>query len=166
MIYTGQTGWMQGYRHGFIFDSTVNDFIGGEVERAIVECAEQSNPDLILIEGQSALRNPSGPCGSEFLLSGNTKGVILHHAPGREFYEGAEEIEFRILSIESEIELIKMYNAEVIAVTLNGENKSLESLKTYRTELQDKLGIPVVLPLEEGVEALLPVIQVFMNKHS
>jgi len=29
MIYTGQTGWMQGYPHGFIFDSTVNDFIGG-----------------------------------------------------------------------------------------------------------------------------------------
>jgi uncharacterized NAD-dependent epimerase/dehydratase family protein len=166
MIYTGQTGWMQGYRHGFIFDSTVNDFIGGEVERVIVECAEQSKPDLILIEGQSALRNPSGPCGAEFLLSGNTKDVILHHAPGREFYEGTEAIEFRILPIESEIELIKMYGAEVIAVTLNNENKTTAELKTYRDELQQKLGIPVVLPLEEGVDGLLPVVQDFMKRSS
>jgi uncharacterized NAD-dependent epimerase/dehydratase family protein len=27
MIYTGQTGWMQGAKYGFIFDSTLNDFI-------------------------------------------------------------------------------------------------------------------------------------------
>jgi uncharacterized NAD-dependent epimerase/dehydratase family protein len=164
MIYTGQTGWMQGYKHGLIFDSTVNDFISGELERAVVECAEQSNPDIILLEGQSALRNPSGPAGSEYLLSANAKGVILHHAPGREFYEGTEEIGFKIFSIESEIELIKMYQSEVLAVTLNGEHLTLEELKSYRDDLQKKLGIPVVLPLEEGVEALLLVIQRFINQ--
>ncbi|HTJ50377.1 MAG TPA: DUF1611 domain-containing protein, partial [Cyclobacteriaceae bacterium] len=27
MIYTGQTGWMQGAKYGFVFDSTLNDFI-------------------------------------------------------------------------------------------------------------------------------------------
>ena len=27
MIYTGQTGWMQGAKYGFIFDATLNDFI-------------------------------------------------------------------------------------------------------------------------------------------
>ena len=26
MIYTGQTGWLEGCRHGFIFDATLNDF--------------------------------------------------------------------------------------------------------------------------------------------
>ncbi len=164
MIYTGQTGWMQGYKHGFIFDSTVNDFISGELEYAVVECAEQSDPDVILLEGQSALRNPSGPAGTEYLLSANAKGVILHHAPGRECYEGLEEIGFKIVPIESEIELIKMYNSEVIAVTLNGEHLTLEALKSYRDELQEKLGIPVVLPLEEGVEGLLPVIKNFIRR--
>ncbi len=164
MIYTGQTGWMQGYKHGFIFDSTVNDFISGELEKAVVECAEQSNPDIILLEGQSALRNPSGPAGSEYLLSANAKGVILHHAPGRECYEGTEEFHCKIFPIESEIELIKMYGSEVLAVTLNGEHMTLDELKSFRDNLQQKLGIPVVLPLEEGVEGLLPVIKNYTSR--
>ena len=32
VIYTGQTGWLQGFRHGFIFDATLNDFVSGELE--------------------------------------------------------------------------------------------------------------------------------------
>ena len=39
-------------------------------------------PDLILLEGQSALRNPSGPCGSEFMLSGGARGVDPPARPG------------------------------------------------------------------------------------
>jgi len=161
MIYTGQTGWMQGYPYGFIFDSTVNDFIGGEIERAIVSCAQESNPDLILIEGQSALRNPSGPCGSEFLLSGGAKGVILQHAPARVCYDGTD---IPIPSVASEIALIGAYGASVLAITLNLENMSLEAGQAYRTELQEQLGIPVILPLEEGVDALLPVIREFIGR--
>ena len=38
LIYTGQTGWMQGAGYGFIFDATPNDFICGELEHAIVSC--------------------------------------------------------------------------------------------------------------------------------
>ena len=37
-ITSGQTGWMQGGKYGFILDSTVNDFVSGELEKAIVEC--------------------------------------------------------------------------------------------------------------------------------
>jgi len=43
--------------------------------------------DLILLEGQSALRNPSGPCGAELMLSGGARGVILQHAPARKFFD-------------------------------------------------------------------------------
>ena len=59
MIYTGQTGWMQGYSHGFIFDATPNDFVSGEIERVVLECVDVYKPDLILLDGQSSLRNPS-----------------------------------------------------------------------------------------------------------
>lgn len=83
MIYTGQTGWLQGGHYGFIFDSTLNDFISGELEHAVVRCWQETHADVILIEGQSALRNPSGPCGSEMLVSANAKYVILVHAPKR-----------------------------------------------------------------------------------
>jgi len=54
MIYTGQTGWMQGIQHGFIFDSTLNDFISGELEYALVSCWKETGADIIFIEGQSA----------------------------------------------------------------------------------------------------------------
>lgn len=159
MIYTGQTGWMQGYPHGFIFDSTLNDFISGEVERAILACDRESQPDLILIEGQSALRNPSGPCGAEFILSGQAKGVVLQHAPGRLYYEGTEQFQYRIPPIESEIALIRAYGAEVLAVTLNEEGSTDVELESYRTQKEAELGIPFVRPLREGVERLLPVIR-------
>ncbi|MCP4711381.1 MAG: DUF1611 domain-containing protein, partial [Planctomycetes bacterium] len=51
MIYTGQTGWMQGYKHGFFFDTTPNDFVSGELERCIVECQKESAPEIMFIEG-------------------------------------------------------------------------------------------------------------------
>ena len=56
MIYTGQTGWMQGNKYGFILDSTLNDFVAGELENAIITCWKETQPDLILLEGQSSLR--------------------------------------------------------------------------------------------------------------
>jgi uncharacterized NAD-dependent epimerase/dehydratase family protein len=87
MIYTGQTGWLQGGQFGFIFDSTLNDFISGELEHAIVSCWKQTGAEVLFVEGQSALRNPTGPCGSEILVSGNAKHAILVHAPKRTFYE-------------------------------------------------------------------------------
>lgn len=61
LVFTGQTGWLQGYAHGFIFDATPNDFVCGELEHHIIRCAEDESPEVILLEGQSALRNPSGP---------------------------------------------------------------------------------------------------------
>lgn len=165
MIFTGQTGWMQGYPHGFIFDSTVNDFISGEIERAIVNCDREENPDLILIEGQSALRNPTGPCGSEFLLSGQAKGVVLQHAPGRECHEGTEHVGCRIASVASEIELIGMYGAEVLAVTLNEMGQTDAEMREHQRKLEIELGIPVLRPLKEGVERLIPVVKQFMAKN-
>ncbi len=166
MIYTGQTGWLQGYKHGFILDATPNDFVSGEIEKAIIECDSQSRPALILIEGQSSLMNPSGPCGSEILLSGNIKGVILQHVPFRNYFDELESIGCRLPQIEDEIALIHAYGAEILGVTLNGTGGTPKELTDYRDKLADKLSIPVLLPLQDGLEALLPVIQNFMGSKS
>jgi uncharacterized NAD-dependent epimerase/dehydratase family protein len=166
MIYTGQTGWMQGYPYGFILDATPNDFVCGELERAIVDCDRECSPDLILIEGQSSLRNPAGPCGAEFLLSGNTKGVILQHVPFRTYFEDLEALECFLPKIEDEIALIKMYGAETLAVTLNGHGGNDRDLIAHQQKLADQLALPVIRPLQEGTEALLPVIRRFMGKES
>lgn len=163
MIYTGQTGWMQGYKHGFIFDSTLNDFISGEIENAIVNADQHESPELILLEGQSALRNPSGPGGSEFLLSGNAKAVVLQIAPEREYFEGYEDIKAYLPSVEAEIELIRQYGSEVIALTAYNQNLPMDVLKKKINLLEQSLSIPVVIPLEDGVDALYQTIKSYTN---
>jgi len=165
MIYTGQTGWLQGSPYGFILDSTVNDFVSGEIEAAIVRCEKEARPDLIVVEGQSALRNPLGPCGSEIIVSGNVKGVILQHAPFRQFFDTAEDLGCCLPKLEDEVRLIEMFGTRVIAVALNNEKSSPEALNEYRSQAEKTLGIPVVLPLEETVDALVPVLEEFMKTH-
>jgi uncharacterized NAD-dependent epimerase/dehydratase family protein len=158
MIYTGQTGWLQGGQYGFIFDSTLNDFISGELEDAIVGCSKATNPDIILLEGQSALRNPTGPCGAELLVSGNAKQVILVHAPKRKYYDDIAEWG-EIHSLVSEIELIKMYGSTVIAVALNTEHCTTEEAVAFQKVYEFELEIPVLLPLQQGVEKIIPLLK-------
>jgi uncharacterized NAD-dependent epimerase/dehydratase family protein len=158
MIYTGQTGWLQGSKYGFVFDSTLNDFVGGEMENAILTCARETQPDVILIEGQAALRNPSGPCGSEMLISGNAKHVVLVHAPKRKFYEHDPEWG-AIPDLESEIELIRLYGSQVIAIALNTEDCTPEEAQALKQGFHERYKLPVMLPLQEGCDALIPLIR-------
>lgn len=159
MLYTGQTGWMQGHAFGFIFDATANDFVGGEIERALLACDAEARPDLILIEGQGSLRNPSGPCGSEFILSGNARGVILQHMPARTCFVDQEHLGNRLPDPIEETALIRLLGAEVLAITLNGIGWDEARLRRYRDDLQARVDVPVVLPLEDGVDALVPVLR-------
>ncbi len=147
MIYTGQTGWLQGTRHGFVLDATPNDFVAGELERALLECVRDERPEVVFLEGQSALRNPSGPCGAELLLSAGARWVVLQHAPARRFYDGTEELGCEIPPLADEIELLRHYEAEVLGVTLHTEGLAPGAARALETEL----GLPVVLPLTEGV---------------
>ncbi len=164
MIYTGQTGWLQGGHYGFVLDSVVNDYVSGELEHALMTCAQELAPDLMLIEGQSALRNPSGPCGAELLISGGARGVILQHAPGRKFFDGCEHLGYPIPPLADEIGLIGLYGSRVLAVTLNGQGFSAEALAAERERLEAELDIPVIRPLTDGVERLIPVIRAFISE--
>ena len=163
MIYTGQTGWMQGIQHGFIFDSTLNDFISGELEHALVSCWKETGAEVLLVEGQAALRNPSGPCGSEMLVSANAKQVILVHAPKRKYFDHVEAWG-TIPPLATEIALINQYGAEVLAVALNTEDCTPEEALQFQRELYNELNLPVMLPLEQGVELIVPLIQNLFQK--
>lgn len=154
MIYTGQTGWLQGSEYGFILDSTLNDFVAGELEHAVLTCAAETSADIIFIEGQSALRNPSGPCGSEMLVSANAKYVILVHAPKRTYYE-EDPVWGRIPSLESEIALIEMYGSTVVAVALNTDHCTPEEAYAFQAAYEVTLHIPVILPLLEGCKRIV-----------
>jgi uncharacterized NAD-dependent epimerase/dehydratase family protein len=151
MIYTGQTGWLQGTKHGFVLDATPNDFVAGELERALLECVQQERPQVVFLEGQSALRNPSGPCGAELLLSTGARWVVLQHAPARRCFDGAESLGCAIPPLADEIELLAHYHAEVLGVTLNTEGLDAAAAKSMAAALETELALPVVLPLSEGV---------------
>lgn len=161
MIYTGQTGWLQGHKYGFVLDSTYNDFISGELENAVVTCYKEADPEVIFIEGQSALSNPSGPCGSEFLLSAQCKGVILQHSPARIFFKGQENTGITI-SLAKELELIRLYGSRVLAITLNTAGLRLEDALAWRALYEKEFGLPVILPLEEGTHRLAGIVTEYL----
>ncbi|MCC6288968.1 MAG: DUF1611 domain-containing protein [Chitinophagaceae bacterium] len=162
MIYTGQTGWLQGSKYGFVLDATPNDFVSGELEHAIVSCAKETGAKILFIEGQAALRNPSGPCGAEILISGCAKSVVLLHAPKREHYDFKPALG-KIHSLASEIELVEKYGSKVIAIALNTEHCNLEEAEAFQKKYQEEFGIPVLLPLEKGVSTLVPVFASLVN---
>ena len=163
MIFTGQTGWLQGGKYGFIFDSTLNDFVSGELENAIVTCAKEAQPDIIFLEGQSSLRNPSGPCGIELLISGNAKHVVLIFAPKRKYFDN-EAHWGSIPSVASEIEIIEKLGSKVIGVAINTENCTTQEAFEFQAMYSQQLNKPVLLPLEEGVDPLLPILQQLIHQ--
>ena len=157
MIYTGQTGWMQGAKYGFIFDSTLNDFISGEMEHAIVSCWNETKPDIIFIEGQSSLRNPSGPAGAEWIISADADAVVLQHNPSRKKYKGLEDYKDNIPDVKDEIELIRIYGAPTVALTVNTMKMNETDARVWASTKEKELGIPVILPLEDSVKKLVPM---------
>jgi uncharacterized NAD-dependent epimerase/dehydratase family protein len=164
MIYTGQTGWMQGAKYGFVFDSTLNDFISGELEHAVYTCYQEAKPDIIFIEGQSSLRNPSGPAGAEWICSAAADGVVLQHNPSRKYYKDMDHYPALVADPAEEIQLIRIYGAPTLALTINTANMDEADARQYGRQAEQTLKIPVILPLEDGVDALVPVFEKMIKK--
>lgn len=161
MIYTGQTGWLQGGHYGFILDATLNDFVAGELEDAMFRCINEVHPDIIFIEGQSALRNPSGPCGSELIRSAGAHYVILQVDPMQKYYHHTEIV---MPDVMTEIQLIELLGAKVIGITLNSREVEEANQQAIKKMLAEKTGLPVCYPLEEGLGELLPTLQAILKK--
>jgi len=166
MIYTGQTGWLQGWDYGFILDSTPNDFVCGELEHAVLTCIKEEKPDIVLLEGQSALRNPSGPCGSEFLLSAGARYVILQTAPARDYFAGLESFNCVQYSLRSEVDLIQAYGADVIAISLNHENLTREEIERLKASYREELKVPVFSPIHDDMTEVIDLIIGLTKDHS
>jgi predicted acyltransferase (DUF342 family) len=115
------------------------------------------------IEGQSSLRNPSGPCGLELLISGNAKHVVLMFSPKRKYFDHDPHWG-EIPSVESEIEIIEKFGSKVIAGGIHTEDCTPEEAVAYQEEYAAKLNRPVLLPIQQGVEAVLPVLKKFREE--
>jgi uncharacterized NAD-dependent epimerase/dehydratase family protein len=55
MIFTGQTGWLQGWPHGVVLDAMINDFVSGGIEGAIIDSWVDLHPEFMIIEGQGTV---------------------------------------------------------------------------------------------------------------
>ncbi len=157
LVGTGQTGLMQGAKHGVAMDAVPPQFCCGELEGAIVAASEAEQPDVILIEGQGALSHPAF-CTSAFILRGSQPdAVILQHAPKR-----AHRCDFPNMPMPtpaSEIALIEAFSdTKVIGVTLNHEGMSEAEITDTIAGQTEKLGLPVTDALSRPAAHLLAMV--------
>lgn len=158
LIGTGQTSWLQGVRYGFMLDSTVNDFVGGELEHAVVSADRNESPDVIVIEGQACLTHPAGAGGFEILGSGLPHGVILQHAPGRRTYSGYDD--FPVVPIATHINAIQaLFNTRVIGIGVNPEGLAAASVDAVIADHEKQFSIPCCNPLTQGVSKFVAAIR-------
>lgn len=164
MIGTGQTAWMQGARFSTVMDSLLNDYVSGELEHVLWKAWKETFMDFAIIEGQGSLMNPAYPGGFEILAACRPDAVILQHAPARLEYDGFPG--YKLDSIEDQIHLIEFLSKKkVIAVTVNHENLQREDIGNVCRELEKRVSIPVVDPLWQGVERILPLMEELKNEN-
>jgi uncharacterized NAD-dependent epimerase/dehydratase family protein len=69
-----------------------------------------------------------------------------------------------IPEIQDEIALIKIYGAPTVAVTVNTAKMNEQDARDYASQKEKELGIPVILPLEDGVDRLVAVFKDMIDK--
>jgi uncharacterized NAD-dependent epimerase/dehydratase family protein len=164
-IGTGQTAWMQGARYCLILDSLINDFVSGEIEHTIWTAWKETNPEIIVIEGQGSLMNPAYPGGFEILAAGRPDVIILQHAPARKDYDGFPG--YPIHSLNEQIDAIELISGiPVVAITINHENMEKEQIPRICNEIRHDTRLPAYDVLVEGAGVLVDILKKWINRKS
>jgi uncharacterized NAD-dependent epimerase/dehydratase family protein len=157
LVGTGQTGLIQGARHGVALDAIPSQFCSGEMEAAVVEAFEAEDPDVIVIEGQGALSHPAYLTSTFILRGSRPDAVILQHAPGRTRLGDFPEIPTP--SPAAEIRLIETFaDTRVIGLTLNHEAMTDAEVTAAITLYEAELGIPATDALTRPREDLVTMV--------
>jgi uncharacterized NAD-dependent epimerase/dehydratase family protein len=158
MIYTGQTGWMQGWPHGTVIDALINDFVSGEIEGAILDSWRDEKPEFIIIEGQGSLVHPFFPGGFEILAAGQIHGFTLQDAPGRPYLDG-----FPGYPMPDPMRVVKiaklLSERPLIGISINHEHLSPEQAAKANAELHERFKVPVEDPVVDGVAKIADAIE-------
>ena len=70
-----------------------------------------------------------------------------------------EEFEYKIPNITDELKLIESFGAKVIGIGLNEESSSFDELQKSKKQINELLGVPVFLPLSDGVDEIVRFIK-------
>lgn len=154
LVATGQTALMQGAMYGISIDALISQFVIGEIENSIIQAFDNERPDIILVEGQSAVSHPAF-MGSLGILKGSMPdGIILQHPPARKF-----RCDFPHLSmptVESEIKLIEAISqAKVMAIALSHENLADEEILTIIEDYERQFQLPTMDVLNHGCQKII-----------
>ena len=157
MVATGQTSLMQGSKYGASIDALVAQFAIGEIENAVVQAFENEDPDIIFVEGQSAVSHPAFMSSVGILKGSMPDGVILQHPPAREFRVDFPQM--AMPTVESEIQMIESISqSQVIAITINHEDLTDEEVSEAIIEHEDRLLLPTTDVLKYGCGTLIQVL--------
>ena len=153
LVGTGQTGLMQGARHGLALDAVPAQFAAGEMEAVVVAAYEAERPDVMVIEGQGALSHPAYSSSAFILKGSRPHGVILQHAPGRPRL--SDFTRFSTPTPASEIHLIETFcDTRVIGLSLNHERLSDAELSAAIAGYEATLGLPATDALSRSPDRL------------
>ena len=157
MVGTGQTAWMQGFKHTVVVDSMINDFIPGGLESMTVEAWKEENPEIIFIEGQGSVLHPAYPGSFEIIGACRPEAIILQHAPKRKFFDGFPDIP--IPDLQKYIDILELLSGhKVIAISLNREGMTEDEVREEIKQLESRFGIPVFDPLNLNIDAIMSII--------
>jgi uncharacterized NAD-dependent epimerase/dehydratase family protein len=158
LIFTGQTGWLQGWPHGVVLDAMINDFVSGGIEGAILTSWNDLHPEFMIIEGQGSLVHPFFPGGFEILAAGQVHGFILVDAPKRPHLDGFPDYPMpdpkRVVNIAE-----MLTEKKLLGVGLNHEQMSTSEIVFAKNKYQNMFKVPVLEPLSEGVDTLVDAIE-------
>ena len=163
MIFTGQTGWMQGWPHGIVMDAMINDFVSGGIEGAILDSWRDEKPEFMIIEGQGSLVHPFFPGGFEIMAAGQVHGFILQDAPGRPFLDGFPG--YPMPDPDRVIKIAKLLSQRpLIGIGLNHERLSLGEIAKARNRLERRFKVPVEDPVFDGVSKIADAIEALQKR--
>ena len=153
---TGQTGILI-VGSGISVDAVVADFISGAVEKL----APDNDADhWDVIEGQGSLFHASFAGVSMGLLHGSQPDVlVLCHEPTRPHMRGLPHYKLPSLEacLEANLEAAKLTNPDVRCVGLAVNTAAMVEAEAekYLAETADRMGMPAVDPMRQGVAALV-----------
>ena len=154
LVATGQSGLMQGAKYGISIDALTSQYVIGEIEHLVVQAFEREHPDIILVEGQSAVSHPAFMSSLGILKGSAPDGVILQHPPARKFR--CDFPTMAMPTVESEICLIEAIStAKVVALALSHEDMTDDAIRCAIEEYEMRLSMPATDVLTDGCDKLV-----------
>lgn len=152
---TGQTGMMIS-GHGIAIDAVPGDFMGGAVEKVVMDAAEGNH--WVVVEGQGSLNHIGASGVALAILHGALPhAMVFCHRLG---LERSKVWQTKILPVPELIRLNEELSvlerpAKVVAVSVNGAGFSDQDFGEEAWKLADATGLPVVDPCRQGAGRLV-----------